>query len=429
MIKKVYELEQQSILIHFQANCEGNGTNVCLRASEVKPKFDRFLVKKLGGREKVIQYHQNWIRALHTNGIDISFNYRMTIRCNNQNITLFESRNKNYDPKYRLPNIYYGNMSSEENSDKKTGVFFNDGLQLSILCFDDDLCQVIDQYIAEFFAVTNFGTMQDKGFGSFIVKDRKVIISEALKNNYSSSSCYVVDVSKKGSSSDAQNELFETIKQIYSIMKSGQNIIDRNGRTLPDKYIRSYLTQYMHQKHNIGNEKACMKVSGAAPIRQTSDNLPDHNSQSELQEYRYIRALLGIGGHAEWYEPDDEQLRANRSRPLKEKITVTDVTKGKEKIERCASPIFFKIVGSRIFITADCVDERVFDRIFCFKNSGYTRRTRDRSPRNGKFVEIHTLSGNEGKNFDIANFLKCFMTYYNNNIRKMRKKHRIEVAK
>ena len=149
MIKKEYNLEQHSILIHFQANHEADGKNVCLRASEVKPKLDRFLEKKLGGRAKVIEDHKDWIRALHTNGVDVSFNYRMIIKRTNQNVTIYGGNNSAYS----LPAIFYGNMSrdGENNGDRKYGVFFNNGLQLSIICFNGDLGKAIDQYIAEFF--------------------------------------------------------------------------------------------------------------------------------------------------------------------------------------------------------------------------------------------------------------------------------------
>ena len=40
----VYHLQQQTPMIHFQHDEPG----ACLRASEVKPKLDRFLLKQLG---------------------------------------------------------------------------------------------------------------------------------------------------------------------------------------------------------------------------------------------------------------------------------------------------------------------------------------------------------------------------------------------
>ena len=79
MFKKDYRLKQHSIMIHFQANPETE-LNVCLRASEVKPKLDRFLIRKIGGRDEITTKHKEWIRAENTNGTDLSLNYRMSIR-------------------------------------------------------------------------------------------------------------------------------------------------------------------------------------------------------------------------------------------------------------------------------------------------------------------------------------------------------------
>ena len=44
-----YELKQETPIIHFQHNQSG----ATLRATEVKPKLDRFIIKKLGGVEKI----------------------------------------------------------------------------------------------------------------------------------------------------------------------------------------------------------------------------------------------------------------------------------------------------------------------------------------------------------------------------------------
>lgn len=49
-----YILKQQTPMLHFQYNEQG----VCLRASEVKPKLDRFIIKWL--ERKSIQIPTDW---------------------------------------------------------------------------------------------------------------------------------------------------------------------------------------------------------------------------------------------------------------------------------------------------------------------------------------------------------------------------------
>lgn len=432
MFKREYKLKQHSIMIHFQADPE-NELNVCLRASEVKPKLDRFLIKKIGGRGKIIGERKKWVRAENTNGIDLSLNYRMTIRCNSGSVTLYESKSRNNkNPENKLPDIFYGNMSNDRNAKLKYGVFWDDGLTVNIQCFNKDLSECIDKYIAEFFAITNFGTMQDKGFGSFTVEGAKVNIPAVLSSNYSADVCYVVNAGRKGGSSYVQNEIFDTIKQVYSVMKSGQNYVGRDGRTITNKYIRSFIYVYMHNK-NIGNEKAYMKKTDVAPVRNTHEpkNTHEHHKQEKLGDYRYVRALLGIGEQIEWIEQENEQ-KTDKTR--KERITIADETypDDKEKnIARFASPVLFKIVDDKIYITADEPNHRIYGRTFRFTNMGYTKKDSGISPRKGNSKTISTLTEEEGLSFDMTDFLKEFMKYYNQKIdeRKLRKNHKIEVAR
>ena len=44
IVKKEYFLHQETPMIHFQSNEEG----ACLRGTEVKPKLDKFILKKKG---------------------------------------------------------------------------------------------------------------------------------------------------------------------------------------------------------------------------------------------------------------------------------------------------------------------------------------------------------------------------------------------
>lgn len=434
MFIKEYKLRQHSIMIHFQAGHEENGLNVCLRASEVKPKFDRFLVKKLGGREKVLSEYGQWVRAKNDNKVDLSLNYRMTIKCSSKKITKYTSgRNE----EFKLPDMYYGNMNQKKadwtDDTMRYGVFFNDGLIVRIICFDDSLEEEIDKYIAAFFVVTNFGTMQDKGFGSFTIENAQIHICDTLSKNFDIETCYVVETKQEGYSSRAQNELFDTIKQIYSVMKSGQNFVGRDGRTITNKYIRSFIYQYMHKTHHLGNEKAWLKKrlkkQEIVPIRTTHEpqDTHEHHQQKDLQEFRYVRALLGIGEQMEWIESEDEQ---RSDRPRREKITIEDTTKT-GAIERYASPVFFKIIGNRIYITAKQPDWRIFGHKFKFTNQGYTKEKNNKSPRKGRSDYISTLTAAEESEFDMADFLNEFMLYYNNNYDKgkLRKRYRMEAGR
>lgn len=146
-----------------------------------------------------------------------------------------------------------------------------------------------------------------------------------------------------------------------------------------------------------------------------------------MQKYRYVRALLGIGEQVEWIESEAEQ---RGDKPRKERITIKDTIKT-NAIERYSSPVFFKIVGNRIYITANQPDRRIFDRKFQFTNQGYAKGKNNNSPRKGRSDYISTLTAAEGSKFDMADFLNEFMVYYNDNLDKgkLMKRYRMEAGR
>ena len=54
--KLTFKLKQHTPIIHFQHDQYG----ATLRASELKPKLDKFLIEKLGGEEKLRRDHSDW---------------------------------------------------------------------------------------------------------------------------------------------------------------------------------------------------------------------------------------------------------------------------------------------------------------------------------------------------------------------------------
>ncbi len=143
---KEYTLDQHTMLIHFQAQDENyenerdiiDGKNVCLRASEVKPKLDRFLVRKMGG-----ELDKSWIQSRNANEIDIALKYRMTIRARDVNLVVAR----------KIPKIFYGNIG---NGNKKNAVMFPNGVTVKIVCMIPDLLDKINELIGEFFCRHKF---------------------------------------------------------------------------------------------------------------------------------------------------------------------------------------------------------------------------------------------------------------------------------
>ena len=399
------QLEAQSPIIHFQHDQAG----ATLRASEVKPKLDRFLLNKMEqetGKRVAVLKEDNGYAVMFTDKEHNALNYRMN----------FEVPGNAYwvEPGTFKPesySIYYGNSGVHDEKEKKKAVFTNPVMNL--MCFNQVLRNYIEKYLVEFFAVTNFGTMQDKGFGSFMPKEclqksgeltleETKRFAEMLKQAAGSVHCYSMSFVRVPEEINAKNawctKVFKQIKDFYGIMKSGQNF---------GGYCRSYLFQYMHGTDNKGNrddlsidnEKAWLKQKGIVPIIEKNGKTDRVDKNP-----RYVRALLGVGAGMSFIQKDGKRL----------KVKINHKKGDGDAIERMDSPVKFKIIRNKVFITAEEVPEEIYGRMFEFQNK---ERNWDGNKR-GSLMTPSKEDFKDGK-FDIQTFLACYVYYYNS--RKLRK--------
>lgn len=182
---KIIELEQHTPMWHFQPT----ETDCCLRASEVKPKLDRFLAKKLYKNEVT------------------SFNYKMSfIPIGKKEIIEDSYINNNRKKANKFP-LYFGNI----NKNNKQLVFYPEGIEMKLFSFDSQLLEDIVGCLNNFFACTSFGTRQNKGFGFFYPKNKEFDDSAAS---------YLFDVPVDKSKYD---ELFNYIYYFHKMIRSGIN--------------------------------------------------------------------------------------------------------------------------------------------------------------------------------------------------------------
>lgn len=403
------QLEAQSPMIHFQHDQAG----ATLRASEVKPKLDRFLLNKMeqetGKRMEALKKDNDYA-MMFTDKEHDALNYRVNFEVpgNAYRVEAGTFKPESYS-------IYFGNGGVHDEKEKKKAVFTNP--VMTIMCFNRMLRDYIEKYLAEFFAVINFGTMQDKGFGSFMPKDclqksgeltpeETKKFAEMLKKAAGSDHCYSMSFTRVPEEAAAKNtwctKVFKQIKDFYGIMKSGQNLGHNSGG-----YSRSYLFQYMHGTDNEGNagdlsidnEKAWLKQKGIVPI-------VEKNGKSDRVDKnpRYVRALLGVGANMSFLKQDGKRL----------KIKINHKKGDGEAIERMDSPIKFKIIRNKVFITAEEVPEEIYGRTFEFQNK---ERNWDGNKR-GSLMTPSKEDFKDGK-FDIQTFLAGYVKYYNS--RKLRK--------
>lgn len=363
----VYHLNQETPLIHFQHDQQG----ACLRASEVKPQLDRFLIGKLGGVESM--KNDSALRIWFHSKENPSLNYKMRIRGLGKVVKSCESeaaiasgkkfgKTKSKDIKIKNPiaESYFGNMvswdgalSDEYNIEMvkenyKETVYYKDGLELTILCFDKLLQETIFEHIASFFLLHNFGTRSNKGFGSYTVKSCQnkdmIYSSEELLKGKCPFPIYRLDNETRDNKT-----LLEQANIIYKLMKSGVN---HN-----DDYFRAFIYQYMH-KLDIGNEKAWLKRNDIAPVVGRNSNNHEHIKVVNPQNDKFVRAMLGVGDKVEYRNNGDTT-----------KVSIKRTENGEEiKRFRCASPVVFKIFQGKLYILPFPVRSEILDKEFTFSS-------------------------------------------------------------
>ena len=334
--QKEYTLKAQTPLIHFQSDMQG----ATLRATEVKPKLDRYIINCYKSENNGRNVPEEWClkKAENSDDKNVALNYKMSIQRIGTDISLIPlGRNTDYD-------IFYGNTGVSDESKEKQGIKAD--CKLTIICFNKNLFDYIKSKITDFFFVTNFGTMQSKGFGSFIVGSPKFNhqgICQLLKEKYSATHCYYFTVKNNC-------DIFKAIKCIYSLMKSGVNY---------GSYRHSILFDYMHDSEKMGslnlinNEKAWLKQQKIAP------NIGTHrlNCDRTDSNSKYVRALFGISDSMSFKEKvnGDNNFVVNR----KETSGV---------IERLPSPVLFKVIGKTVYYVGMPINEEIYGKTFNFSS-------------------------------------------------------------
>ncbi len=424
--QKVYTLIAQTPLIHFQHN----QTGATLRATEVKPKLDRYLLKcaKEEGIDEELLDLWSEVVSNNENKSHRTFHYKMRI----------EKKEAPQDSQITLDDckFYFGNQGD---GDKKYLVFNNCDLQIT--CFITSLMEFIDRHIGAFFVLHNFGTRQTKGFGGFRIEGQtKANIETAVKN----SGCLYFYADMPAADQNSVKNRFNHALTVYSVMKNGLNMTRYNGEgyDYPDRYIKGYaMRPYFDDlgKKTMGSDKAFIKSN---IFTSQYDELEDF----DYAEFSFIRAIFGlaeqyefrddmrnngrdIGGRA--YNPvgvslincsvnknGSPNLAWNRNETNMKKM-IDDLKKSSE-IQRFASPVTIKIYQDRIYFLFNDSYKDILGQTFLFlaynKNSVLNRFGKKETT-----ITYETISNclNNGhylstpKTFDMKNFLNHFISYYN----------------
>lgn len=360
VIKLKFSLKQVTPMIHFQDDDEAT-----IRATELKPKLDRFILswlayekeekkwtkQKIDSEAKMLKQtvkdlkDKAWLVDQYQVHQYHALNYKMRIKAENK---------VNRD-------FRYGNAVYILNKDKyKYKSSFYSKIIIDITCFNQELANRIKELLPILIDLTAFGLQQSKGYGNFRVskinnQDYKDNIENNLLkaiNHFKSENILVYKLELDKEKNDKINTDYavalNAIAEYNRFLKSG---LRQNNEYIPSVIMKKYFKQ---NRYNIINEKKAMKqkleLSGYninnLKHKDNGKLIDDCDFKKPLNDNKiyYTRGLLGFAQSYQF----SLCIKKNRDKNGKEKKAFWkgfDVKGkiGKEEISRFPSPLHYHV--------------------------------------------------------------------------------------
>ncbi len=352
-----FTLKQHTPNIHFQHDQEG----ATLRATEVKPKLDRALIKKIGNGNYdhgvIIARERKWITSMNSDSLDLkmkiqasaNFEYPVNVpRLDRENHV---DRDNRGNPRSEGFPCFFGNMGDANRENEKKFVYAQNRVYIKINTNCESLFLFMEKgdgykTIARFFNTENFGTRQSKGFGSFsVIKENGEMDFEIsryyfdvylrnrninqLKTQHQIRFPRVQMTDEQLILVDHWRQVFNNINLFHKVLKSGYN--QQRG------YVKSTLFKYFKDEHNIQWDKKTIKeVYFNDKLSRHQDNHPDEDillfdeEEQKIASSRnhmfLVRDLLGLTSQAEWNREYNNAV----------------ISKTNSEIDRFKSPVTYK---------------------------------------------------------------------------------------
>lgn len=283
MHRLTFDLIQHTPIIHFQSEYRG----ATLRASEVKPKLDKYLLK----------YHAQHIaecdKSIHGEGDTqekrVSLNYKLSFEA--RDVITWPANRKNAP-------MYFGNTGDKKNKDF---TFARGGVKMTLLIYDKKEESKLPSWlkskdgreaICDFFMLHNFGSRQSKGYGSFAVKEKGVDLWERGMFCYDDLGFQIKTrpyggmVSKfklsqqEEESSKFYGRVFSAINYFYKSLRSGLN--EQRKRKGGDDFEQVFYMKPMiyHYAKRLGLQWDKRSIKQAIVPQQQEE----HDAEHEVEE-------------------------------------------------------------------------------------------------------------------------------------------------
>jgi hypothetical protein len=319
------KLKQHTPIIHFQSD----RTYATIRATELKPKLDKFLIDK----EPSLPVNEK--RAL---------DYKVRIS---------SIGHQPYPIPDRYP-LFFGDMGEHDPQRQKKFVYSNDPVNIEFFSYNSSILTVIRNNCYEFFMKTNFGMRQSKGFGSFYIES---INGQANRELYPLK--YHFSIKRNEAPPYLWKQLFNDISLFYNSLRAGINLPH-----IPF-YFKSMMFLYFKAKSIRWDKRSIKEEYFKRDIPSEQRLHPDSNGPivwdrtTSTGQYNFlVKDLLGLSTAEVWQ-------RYDRSRPVISKEDIDGV------IKRFKSPIYFKPIkmpyGYEVWFDAEIVNPLFGGKIFNIK--------------------------------------------------------------
>lgn len=415
-------LKQHTPLLHFQYMQQG----ATLRASEVKPRLDRFLLEWLGEGD----YDQGCQEAKVQGWIigENALNYKLRVKPGKEEPISLDGP---------FPMVL-SNMGRENR--EAVGFSMHDTVELSFLFLIDELESVVRDNAARFFARNNFGQRSSKGFGSFTVAaingekvewiDTEVYekgtwymwytdildSTDKPKDTYTKKKYYTGNSNKLGKPKNRFEILFGIIDYYWKCLKSGINYTHRKiedgqvKRDRTDRYKKAFLWTYLEGKGQTWEKRQVKLALGLEGVPAEDDP----NRQEHTTNPFFARAHLGCPVNGVTYRVATGKM-GNNGREQTDTIDVSITNSG--GIKRIPAPITFKpvyhslLTGERLVTVYILYNQPVIKALQGLKRDiNFTFKRKD----NGRNVRVNLFPENAS---EVALDYEKLITEFHNSYR------------
>jgi hypothetical protein len=310
-------------IIHFEKNLN----TLALRPTELKSKFDKFLLSKGYGNLATDTSDQ---RRKY-------FEYKVKIKEIRKNDRLSRPINRND----KVP-FFFGNMGPDyHNGDKR--FIFVEKIKLQFVSLNKNIIKAIRKEFPYFITVTNFGTRQNKGYGSFFIENESI-------EKYLPDNVYRFSIKK-----NHYKDVMKDLEIFYKFLRSGMNFSNRPREPF---YTKPVIWKYFIDKGIVWEKRAIKRHCFRAQLQH---QIEEHNNDEILAKNgneKIVRDLLGLSVSQTW-----------RGYGHNGKI---NIKKENPFIKRFKSPIFFKPIrnGNNYYIYM-FEDKRVNEKLSDFLNKNF----------------------------------------------------------